>query len=356
MADARATLRTDVIRAVERMYPLVLVAVMATACAKNGPAGAAGAAASSAAAASDPNDASIVHAVEPITTLRTAPDASIPTGSVWRAVRHETILADVAVPHGAKVEATRDAHGYPLVTVDIDGHAVSIQFDSGVGRLGATMSKKPPMVYSMATQRAHASPENLTALYVDSRGNTRVLGVIPGVKCSYEAFVPTPAATLERIYDMCKSMRSPELGALRASTPAERASGGMTSVPEGAWVETQRPTYPGAVLLDRPYSGRLFAGRYSVRGRACPASFESQRAFESPEVEARVEKRTRASGDAWIRLPTESDQGDRYPGTATVVVPREGRCCVVTFMPWLTQPSARQIDDAIALCDTYRIK
>lgn len=197
----------------------------------------------------------------------------------------------------------------------------------------------------------------MTARYRTATGDLRILGAAPGVKCSYEAFRDVPEPTLNRIFMLCASLRSPAPGAWRPATPEERAHGGMTHVPEGAWVEGALPGHPGAKLL-RPgnFVAQMHVGPFTVTSQVCPQSFDVLREKSTPEVEVSVERRERPRGDAWIRRVIEEYDGNRYPGPTTVLAPRDGRCCALIFVPWTTAPSDAQIEYALALCDTYRAR
>lgn len=275
-----------------------------------------------------------------------------PPGFEVRTIRHETIHARLLVPRDGRVELGRDPYGYPRVTVDVDGEQVVLQFDSGVGALGATLARTPPTVYGLPTERASVSADGLAAQYRDAQGDLRILGAAPGVKCSYEPFREPPAATLARVFTVCASLRSPPAGPWRPATSAERANGGMTDVPEGAWVEQALPSTPGSLLRPGKFTAHLYLGRLVVRGAACPASVEALRAREAPEVDVEVE--VRAAERVWIRRVTEAYDGVRYPGPTTVLAARGPRCCRVDFVPWTSQPAADDLAYAVRLCDTFR--
>lgn len=257
------------------------------------------------------------------------------------------------MPDGAKVEPTHDAYGYPRVDVGVDGESVFLQFDSGVGRLGATLAKQPPTVYGLPTEKAHVGPENLAARYRTHSGDVRILGHAPGVKCVFEPLRAAPEPTLDRVYTVCASLRAPPLGAWRSATPEERAHGGMTDVPEGGWVEAALPGTPGSRLRSG-FTARLYLGGLVVSGAPCPPSIEALRGRAPEEAETVVEERRTAGGDAWIRRATETYEGDRYPGETVVFARRAGKCCRAAFVPWTSPPSAAQLDYALALCDTFR--
>jgi len=279
-----------------------------------------------------------------------------PPGFERRAIHHETIHVDLAVPIGARVSLERDVHGYPSVAIDVDGFAITLQFDSGVGQLGVTLSRTPPRVYSLAAQKASATPDNVTARYLTSGGDLRILGVAPGVKCRFEPYGQVPEPTLDRIFTVCASLRAPVLGPWRAATPDERAHGGMTDVPAGAWVEGALPSTPGSLLRPGKFIASMHVGRFVASSTLCPSSFDELRDKSAPEVEVVVERKASAGGEAWIRKATEEYNGDRFPGATTLIAPRDGRCCTVSFIPWTTFPSAIEIDCAIALCDTFRAR
>jgi len=283
-----------------------------------------------------------------------APDTPPPPGFSWRTVHHETVHARLLVPDGAKVELGRDGFDYPRVNVTVDKETVFVQFDSGAGQLGATMAKQPPTVYALPTQKAHVGPENLAARYRTHPGDLRIIGYAHGVKCDYEPKGAVPEATLARIYTVCASLRSPAPGAWRRATPEERAHGGMTDVPEGAWVEGALPKTPGSLLRPGEFVARLYMGGLAVNGSRCPPTMQILRELDPGEAEVAVEERQTAGGDVWIRRVTEEYQGDRYPGPTILFARRAGKCCKAVVVPWTKPASAEQIDYAIALCDTYR--
>lgn len=282
------------------------------------------------------------------------PEPEVPAGFELRTIRHQTIHASLLVPKGATVEQTHDPHGYPRVDLSVAGQLVFLQFDSGVGQLGVTLRKKPPTVYGLPVRMSTYNDGGVAAWFESKLGDVRVLGIAPGVKCSFEGLPSTPKGTLEQIYTVCASLRSPPPGKWRAATVAERAHGGMTDVPEGAWVESERPNTPGSRLRPGRFVARMHVGRFVVDSSGCPASFEALRAAEPPEVEVDLQRRRTSLGDVWIRKATEAYEGDRFPGATVVLALRASRCCRVTFVPWLDQPTDQEIDDAVALCDTYR--
>jgi hypothetical protein len=200
----------------------------------------------------------------------------------------------------------------------------------------------------------HLGPENVAARYRTKPGELRISGFAPGVKCIFETFRTPTEATLDRIYAVCASLRSPAPGPWRRSTPEERAHGGMTVVPDGAWVETALPSHPGSLLRPGKFVARLHLGGLVLSGAVCPPSIETLRTHEVHEVEVVVEERRALSGMAWVRRATEVHDVDRMPGSTTIFAPRRGGCCRAEFVPWTAPPSTTQIDYAIALCDTFR--
>jgi hypothetical protein len=283
--------------------------------------------------------------------------APLPPGFEARTVRHETIHADIAVPRGTSVTLTRDAYNYPRVDISVDGEVVFLQFDSGPGTLAATLAGKPPTVGGkLAAERFTLTPDGIAARYRDVYGDLRLYGHAPGVKCVFEPRRKIPEPTLERIFTVCSSLRSAAPGRWRPATDAERAHGGMTDVPEGAFVEGALPDTPGALLRTGPFVAALYAGAFKITGRDCPASYEYLGEWSAPEVAVTLEKRTGKAGDAWVRSATESYAGHDYPGATTVIAPRDGRCCVANLIPWTAPPSSAQLDYVVALCDTFRAK
>lgn len=270
-------------------------------------------------------------------------------------MNHQTIHARLLVPDGAAIESTRDGYGYPRVDIDVDGELVTLQFNS-VGELGNTLARTPPTVYGLPVEEAHVGPENLAARYRTTQGDLRISGFAPGVKCAFETFRAVPAATLDRIYTVCASLRSPALGRWRRATPEERAHGGMTDIPEGGWVESALPSHPGSLLRPGTFVARLFLGGLVVSGSVCPPSIEILRERDVHEVEVVVEERSAPGGDVWVRRATEVHDVDPLPGSTRIFARRDGRCCLAEFVPWTVQPTTAQIDYAIALCDTYRAK
>jgi len=266
-------------------------------------------------------------------------------------LHHETIHATITIPGGAKVELGRDSNGYPSATIVVDGERVLIQFDSGVYHLGETMNAVPPTVYGMVAEKSHVTAENLTARYKTSTGSPRILGAAPAIKCSYEWFRPIPEPVLDQIFALCASLKRPSFGASRPSTPDERSHGGMTSVPEGAWVEGSLPATPGALVF-RPgrFTGRMHMGELIVSGGKCPASPASLREKTMNESDVKIEERRGAT----IRFATDESMGHKYPGVTQVYFPRGGACCRAAFMPWIVKPSVAQVDQAIALCETFQ--
>jgi hypothetical protein len=284
----------------------------------------------------------------------TAGEPPAPRGFHRETVHHQTVHVRVLVPDGGSPVLDTDVHGYPAVRIAVDRYQVTCQFDSGVGPLGATLAKQPPTVYNMATQAAEVGVDHLAARYLDSSGMLRISGFAPGVKCTWEGLPELPAPIRDAIFTVCASVRSPAPGAWRTSTEAERAHGGMTDVPDGAWVESALPGTPGSLLRPGKFIAQMHLGELTIRSVPCPASFEDQRKPQTPEVAVDLERRPRPGGDVWIRLATEVYGGDRYPGSATVVVPHGGRCCLAHLAPWTRPPEPAKIDYAIALCDTYR--
>jgi hypothetical protein len=284
----------------------------------------------------------------------TAGEAPAPRGFHWETVHHQTIHARVFVPAGESPALDKDMHGYPAVRIAVDRYQVRCQFDSGVGALGATLAKQPPTVYGMAVQASEVGVDHLAARYVDTNGMLRISGFAPGVKCTWEGLPELPAPIRDAIFTVCASVRSPAPGAWRAATEAERAHGGMTDVPDGAWVESELPGTPGSLLRPGKFIAQMHLGELTIRSVPCPASFEDQRKPQTPEVDADLERRPRPRGDVWIRRATETYDGNRYHGSTTVVVPHGTRCCLAHLVPWTRPPEPAKIDYAIALCDTYR--
>jgi hypothetical protein len=284
----------------------------------------------------------------------TAAEPPAPRGFRWETVHHRTVHVRVLVPAGASPELGADAYGYPAVTIAVDRHAVTCQFDSGIGALGVTLAKQPPMVYGMAPQAVDVGADHAAARYVDASGLLRISGFAPGVKCGWQGDPALPAPIRDAIFTVCASVRSPAPGAWRSSTAAERAHGGMTDVPDGAWVESELPATPGSLLRPGKFIARMHLGELAILSAPCPASFEDQRKPEAPEVEVDLEHRERPQGEVWIRRPTEAYDGNRYPGPTTIVAPRGARCCVAQLVPWTRPPEPAKLDYAIALCDTYR--
>jgi len=330
--------------------PCLSLAALLTACAPSAPKQNAPPANSTATSPSAEAAASIPTTPRwPVSVERSAPD-----GFELRTIRHQTIHAQLSVPIGTKITLTKDAHGYPRVDVDVAGQAVFIQFDSGIGALGVTLAKDPPTVYRLPVLESSVSASGVAAWYESKLGDVRVYGYAPGVKCSFEGWRGTPKTTLEQIYTVCSSLRSPSPGPWRASTAEERAHGGMTDVPEGAWVESAMPDTPGSQLRWGRFTARMYLGRFSVSGTTCPASDEALRKAEAPEVSVRLRKKPASGGDVRIRNATEEYDEYRYPGATIVWVPRAARCCRAVFVPWLTEPSQGELDYAISLCETYR--
>lgn len=309
-------------------------------------------------ASESPADVATPPAAEaPIPTpWATTPEPTAPPGFAWRTVHHETIHARLLVPDGAELENTRDAHGYPRVDFFVDGEMVILQFDSGVAHLGNTLAKTPPTVFGLPTEKAHVGPENLAAQYRTAMGDLRIMGFAPGVKCTFEAFRDVPAETLDRIFTACASLRWPAFGAWRRATPEERANGGMTDIPAGAWVENALPSHPGSLLRPGKFFAHLHLGGLAVSGAVCPQSIEPLRERSVGEVEVTVEERKTPGGEVWIRRVTEVYEDHQMPGPTRIFAWRDGGCCRADFVPWTMQPTAAEIDYAIALCDTFRIK
>lgn len=284
----------------------------------------------------------------------TSPEPPAPEGFRWTTVHHETIHARLLVPLGVEPTLQHDGYGYPRVDVDVDGKVVVVQFDSGIGALAQTLAESPPKVYSLVAQKALVTDETIAARYVDSLGAARISGYAPGVKCLFEGYGATPESTLERIWTVCSSLRSPAPGAWRPATEEERAHGGMTDVPEGAWVEGALPSTPGAALRPGAFRARMYLGGLVVRGGVCPASFDALSKKEPSEAQVDVEHRSLEGGDVYVRSAIDAFDGRKYPGGTTIVASRAGRCCYADFVPWSKPPSAPKIDWAIALCDTFR--
>jgi hypothetical protein len=78
------------------------------------------------------------------------------------------------------------------------------------------------------------------------------------------------------------------------------------------------------------------------------------RKLDVNEVDVEVDVRTTAAGAAWIRKATEEYDSARFPGSTAIHASRAGGCCRAAFVPWTAPPSSAQIDEAIALCDTFR--
>jgi len=278
------------------------------------------------------------------------------TGFEERTIHHETIHASVLVPKGARVSDARDPNGYPQVEIEVDRETVLLQFDSGIGALGPSLAKTPPTVYGLATEMVTVGPDAVAARYRDSRGNLRILGIAPGVKCKLEPVLDVPAATLDKVYTVCASLRSPPPGAWRAATAEERSHGGMTAVPAGAWVEGSLPATAGSLLRPGRFKAQMHVAGMVVAGGPCPSSFEGLSDKEPNEIDVHVEKRTASGGDVWIRKAVDRYDGASYPGATTVLSPRAGGCCRVGFIPWTTPPSAAAVDYAVALCETFQTK
>jgi hypothetical protein len=281
-------------------------------------------------------------------------EAPSPPGFRWETVHHQTVHARLLVPTGVTPVLRTDANGYPAVDLAVEGNPVRCQFDSGIGALGATLTKKPPTVYGITPQASEVDDDHAAARYVDAVGTQRISGFAPGVKCSYEGFGELPVAVRDAIFTVCASVRSPSPGAWHPASEAQLAHGGMTDVPDGAWVEGELPGTPGSLLRSGPFIASMHVGELVIRSGPCPASFEALRQVDAPEVEAELEHRQGATGDAWIRRATETYDGNRYPGATTVLVPRGPRCCVAEFVPWTRPVAADKIAYAIALCDTFR--
>jgi hypothetical protein len=284
----------------------------------------------------------------------TAGEPPAPRGFRWETVHHRTVHARVLVPAGASPELGQDMNGYPAVTIAVDRDQVTCQFDSGIGALGATLAKRPPTVYGLAPQASELGGDHVAVRYLDANGGLRISGFAPGVKCGWEGDAALPAPIREAIFTVCASVRSPAPGAWRTATEAERAHGGMTDVPDGAWVESELPATPGSLLRPGAFIARMHLGELAILSAPCPASFEDLRKAEAPEVAVELEHRPRPGGEVWIRRPTEAYDGDRYPGPTTLLAPHGARCCIAQLVPWTRPTEPAKIDYAIALCDTYR--
>lgn len=251
-------------------------------------------------------------------------------------------------------ELGEDARGYPSVFIPVGEVGVSLQFDSGIGALGSTLSQDPPTVHGISAERVHVTPHNASAQWRTKLGEFRIEGYAPGVKCAFEAFAAGQAASAptEQIFTICSSLRAPAPGPWRAPTQAERKSG-MTFVPDGAWVESSPPQHPGRYLRSDGFRARLYAGSFVVSSMDCPASFEDLESADLDRESVALRRTESAGGPVWIREVSKSWDGHAFPGETRIIAPRDGTCCTLTFVPWLTQPSEAQIHYAAALCDTF---
>ncbi|MEZ4370651.1 MAG: hypothetical protein R3B07_07490 [Polyangiaceae bacterium] len=281
-------------------------------------------------------------------------EPGVPPGFERRVIHHKTIHGEILVPVGQEVSLDADAYGYPRASLQVAGQSVVLQFDSGVGALAVSLQRNPPTVYKLPVVKSKVTPDTVAAWYIDTSGLVRISGFAPGVKCTYEGFAPKDPAALERVYTVCSSLRSPDFGPTREATSSERAHGGMTAIPEGAWAEPEMPNTPGAMLRGGTFIARLYLGRLNVSGADCPTDYAGLERPQAPEVEAHVEKRETPAGPVWIRKATEEYDSMRYPAATLLWAPRDGRCCLATLAPWTTQPSEARLEEAITLCDSYR--
>jgi hypothetical protein len=279
-----------------------------------------------------------------------AAEPAAPARFHWETLHHETIHARVLVPDGTAAVYSRDGYGYPSIAIAVGREQVTCQFDSGVGAMGVTLAKQPPTVYGLAVETSQLDGDHLAARYRDANGMLRISGFAPGVKCTDEVVGPLDDATRDDLYTVVASVRAAAPGPWRAATDDERAHGGMTDVPDGAWVERALPNTPGSMLRPGKFIASMHVGELVIQSGPCPASFDDERKLEAPEVEVQLEQR----GDAWIRRTTEASSDVRYPGPTLVFQPHGARCCVADFIPWTQPPSAAKIDYAIALCSTFR--
>jgi hypothetical protein len=297
--------------------------------------------------------------ISPTTSAPPAPREAAPAEAhearfTWHTVNHETIHARVLVPNGGKADYTRDAYGYPRVHIAVDEAWVSLQFDSGIGHLASSLGATPPTVHGLPTEKVQIGSDHVALRYRTKMGDLRIMGYAPGVTCSFETFREVPEPTLERIFTVCASLRSPPLGAWRRATSEERAHGGMTDVPEGGWVEPGPPQHPGRFFMPGKFVARLYLGGLVINGAVCPPSLDMLQKPDVNEAAVEVEVRSTAAGDAWIRKAIEEYDAARFPGTTVIYAARAGGCCRAEFVPWTAPPTSAQIDQAIALCDTYR--
>jgi hypothetical protein len=206
----------------------------------------------------------------------------------------------------------------------------------------------------MTPQAVELDADHIAVRYLDSSGVLRISGFAPGVQCTWKGDAALSGPIRDAIFTVCASVRSPAPGAWRSSTTAERAHGGMTDVPDGAWVESELPATPGSLLRPGRLIARMHLGELTILSAPCPASFEEHRKAEAPEVEVELEHRPRPQGEVWIRRATEVHDGHRYPGPTIIWAPHGARCCIAHLAPWTRPPEPAKIEYAIALCDTYR--
>ena len=299
---------------------------------------------------SDPAPQSAAVAAHASPPWPTKAEPTAPRGLHWATLHHETIHARLLVPDGVTPVLTHDVNGYPLVTIAVAGERLDCQFDSGLGPPTQTLRRDPPTFYGMHVDDHLVTPETIAVRYRDSQGDARVAGYAPGVKCKFESYREMPPAILEQLYAICASVRSPTPGPWRAATDAERSNGGMTDVPDGAWVEPSLPTTAGSLLRPGKFIARMHVNELTITSVPCPAPIEDERKPQKPEVAVSLEQRS----NAWIRTATEEYENVRYPGLTVVWRPAGQRCCFAEFVPWIDPPESAKIDYAIALCGTFR--